>query len=89
MRTTVTLEAEVARLIEAAMHRERKSFKRVINEAIRRGLEPGRVRKARSPFRVMAHRARLLPGIDRMAFNRTADDLEDQAILSGAGQRRR
>ena len=88
MRTTVTLEAEVTRLIEAAMHRERKSFKRVINEAIRRGLEPGRVRKARPPFRVAAHRARLLPGIDRMAFNRMADDLEDQAILSGAGQRR-
>lgn len=71
------------------MHRERKSFKRVINEAIRRGLAPDRVRKAHAPFRVAAHRARLLPGIDRMAFNRKADDLDDQAVLSSAGRRGR
>ena len=68
MRPTSTLEVEVARLIEAAMHRKRN---------------------AGSPFRVAAHRARLLPGINRMAFNRTADDLEDEAILSSAGRRRR
>lgn len=89
MRTTVTLDPEVNRLVAAAMHRERKSFKQVVNEAIRRGLAPDRVRKARTPFRVAAHRARLLPGIDRSAFNRLADKLEDQATLAGIGRQRR
>ena len=88
MRTTVTLDPEVNRLIEAAMHRERKSFKQTVNEAIRRGLAPDRVRRARTPFRVAVHRARLLPGVDRRAFNRMADELEDEATLAGIGRHR-
>jgi len=89
MRTTVTLEAEIVRMVEAAMHRDRKNFKQVINEAIRRGLAPERVRRTRAPFRVVAHHSRLLPGIDRKAFNRMVDDIEEQAILSNTGRRRR
>lgn len=88
MRTTVTLEPEVNRLIEEAMRRERKSFKQTINEAIRRGLAPERRRGGRKPYRVAVHHARLVPGIDRRAFNRLADKLEDEA-LSGIGRPRR
>ena len=88
MRTTVTLDPEVNRLVEAAMHRERKSFKQTVNEAIRRGLAPDRVRKSRTPFRVVAHRARLLPGVDRRTFNRLADKLEDESLLAGSGRQR-
>ncbi len=89
MRTTVTLDPEVNRLIEEAMRRERKNFKQTINDAIRRGLSPERVRRARAPFRVAVHHARLAPGIDRGAFNRLADELEDDAILHRIGQPRR
>ena len=88
MRTTVTLDPEVNRLIEAAMHRERKSFKQTVNDAIKRGLAPERNRGTRAPFRVVAHRARLLPGVDRRAFNRLADKLEDEATLAGIGRHR-
>lgn len=87
MRTTVTLDPEVNRLVEAAMHRERKSFKQTVNEAIRRGLAPERVRGARTPFHVVVHHARLLPGIDRGAFNRLADKLEDEATPARVGRR--
>lgn len=89
MRTTVTLDPEVNRLIEEAMRRERKSFKQTINDAIRRGLSPERARRARTPFRVAVHHARLAPGIDRGAFNRLADELEDEAILNRVGRQRR
>ena len=88
MRTTVTLEPEVNRLVETAMHRERKSFKQIVNESIRRGLAPSGVPKTRTPFRVAVHHARLLPGVDRRAFNRLADELENEAILAGRGRRR-
>jgi hypothetical protein len=87
MRTTVTLDPEVNRLIETAMHRERKGFKQVVNEAIRRGLAPQPLGKARKPLRVMVHSARLLPGVDRRAFNRLADKLDDEAILADIGRR--
>lgn len=89
MRTTVTLDPEVNRLIEEAMRRERKSFKQTINDAIRRGLSPSTARRSRAPLRVAVHHARLAPGIDRGAFNRLADELEDEAIQSRIGRRRR
>jgi len=37
-RITVTLDPDVAARIEDEMHRQRKQFKQVVNEAIRRGL---------------------------------------------------
>lgn len=89
MRTTVTLDPDVNRLIEEAMRRERKNFKQTINDAIRRGLSPERVRRSRAPIRVAVHHARLAPGIDRGAFNRPADELEDEAILNRIGRQRR
>jgi hypothetical protein len=39
MRTTVTLDADVELLLRGAMERGRKSFKQVLNEAVRRGLK--------------------------------------------------
>ena len=86
MRTTVTLDPEVNRLVETAMQRERKGFKQVVNEAIRRGLAPPPPRNARKPVRVMVHSARLLPGVDRRVFNRLADKLNDEAILADCGR---
>jgi len=38
MRTTVTLDADVAAQIEAERRRSRRSFKDVVNDALRRGL---------------------------------------------------
>lgn len=81
MRTTITLEPDVAKLVEDAMHRERRSFKAVLNDALRRGLSAGRPEPAERPFKVVPHRAELLPGWDPAGFNRLADELEDEAIM--------
>lgn len=81
MRTTITLEPDVAKLVEDAMHRERRSFKAVLNDALRRGLAPGRPTPADKPFKVVPHRAELLPGWDPAGFNRLADELEDEAVM--------
>jgi hypothetical protein len=75
MRTTLTLEPDVARLIEEAAHRERKTVKQVVNEALRRGLAP-RGRKPRERYMVRPHKTALMPGIDPGSFNRLADELE-------------
>ena len=79
MRTTVTLDADVADLVTDAMHRGRTSMKQVINAALRAALAK---RPARSePYSVAVHHAVLAPGLDRAGFNRLADQLEDAAVM--------
>ena len=66
-------------MLEEEVHRQRKSLKEVVNEALRRGLS---LRTGKVPrFRVAPHAAKLRPGIDRGSFNRLADELEDGALL--------
>jgi hypothetical protein len=78
MRTTLTLDSDVARLIEEAVHRERRPTKQIVNDALRRGLAPEkrRVRVALSP-----HESTIRPGLDVARLNQLADELEDEALL--------
>jgi hypothetical protein len=83
MRTTLTLEPDVARLIEEEAHRRRKSVKEVVNDAIRKGLAsrvPAGSRLRR--YRVNAHVTTLRPGIDPGSFDKLADELEDEVIAA-------
>ena len=84
MRTTLTLDPDVAGLLEQATHRLRKPFKQVVNDAIRRGLGGTGTREKIKPFKVVPHQAKLLPGIDRLSLNRLADEIEDEAVLAKA-----
>ena len=81
MRTTLTLDPDVARLIEDEVHRRRKPMKQVVNEALRRGLAAGTNHRAAKKFQVHPHRTALCPGLDLGGFNRLADELEDEAVL--------
>lgn len=52
MRTTLTLDDDVAALLKRVMARERKSLKEVVNMALREGLEQmGRPRAPATPYR--------------------------------------
>lgn len=89
MRTTVTLDPDVERLLADAVHRERRPFKQVVNDALRRGLAPQAAPRTAKPVRIVPHRARLRPGLDPLGFNRLADELEDAAVLSKGRRTRR
>jgi hypothetical protein len=80
MRTTLTLDDDVAELVEDAVHRLRTSMKQVINDALRRALSAPSQRS--EPYQLPVHEATLQPGLDLAGFNRLADELEDAAILS-------
>jgi hypothetical protein len=54
MRTTVTLDQDVAAKLKAEARRSGKSFKETINEAIRRGLVAPAQRRAPVRFKVTA-----------------------------------
>lgn len=81
MRTTLTLDPDVARLLKEEAHRQRKPFKQVVNEAIRRGLASGPAPKSTRPFRVRPHKTTLRPGVDPAGLNRLVDELEDEAVV--------
>ena len=80
VRTTLTLDPDVARLVDEAAHRARTSRKQVINDALRRELSQPPSRQ--EPYHLAAHEATLQPGLDLAGFNRLADELEDEAILA-------
>ena len=80
MRTTVTLDSDVERLLRDAMHQRRQSFKETLNQAIRAGLSgSGSVEDA--PFDVHVRRMGLRAGIDPGRLNQLADELEAEAFL--------
>lgn len=83
MRTTVTIDDEVARLLKEAMHRQRTNFKEALNTALRRGLTAPAKPTASKRFAVKGpFLGRMQPGIDPAGFNKLADQLEDDAILA-------
>lgn len=76
MRTTVTLDPDVAELLEQAMAERKLPFKRVINDAIRRGLgaEPS-VDFAFPTFQMGSMQVEITHAL------RVAADLEDEALV--------
>ena len=82
MRTTVTLDKDVERMLRDAMHRSRKSFKETLNKAVRAGLGGTGSGVPAPKFVVAARPMGLRNGFDPAGFNRLADDLE----VDGLGQ---
>jgi len=80
MRTTLTLDADVAQLLRDAMHRHGKSMKRAVNDALRAGLRPQKqAASAAFSFPVVDMGAPLL---DLIKANALAAELEDQELVA-------
>jgi hypothetical protein len=64
MRTTLTLDEDVAAKLQAEARRSGRSFRDTVNDALRRGLASRRIRQPREPFRVKARDlGNLRPGL--------------------------
>jgi hypothetical protein len=81
MRTTLTLDADVARTLKAEVRRGRVTFKEAVNRALRAGLGLEVRRGPRARFVVRPHSGGFMAGIDPHKLNRLADELEDDAVL--------
>jgi hypothetical protein len=77
MRTTLTLDDDVAAKLRELAHRRKVSFKEVVNSVLRRGLvaQEGRAEPGH-PFRVDAFRSAFRPGVDPLRLNQLSDELE-------------
>lgn len=85
MRTTVTLDSDVERVIRDEIHRSRKSFKEVLNEAVRSALKPS---VKNIPKLLPARELGLRTGFDPRELSDVADELEAEAFLKMAIQGR-
>ncbi len=63
MRTTLTLEEDVAAKLELEVRRSGRPFKQVVNDLLRSALRARRERERRRPFRVVPRDLGLRPGL--------------------------
>ena len=81
MRTTLTIEDSLAKELKKAAHKSGKSFKAVVNEALRVGLRAKQSPPKAKPYRVKScamggpH-----PGINLDKALRLADEIENEEI---------
>jgi hypothetical protein len=80
MRTTVTLDPDVAAKLKEETRRRGVSFKEALNSSVRRGLERGEAKPR--PYRLPpAQRMGARPGVDLDKALRLAGELEDAETI--------
>ncbi len=82
MRTTLTLDEDVAFRLQELSRLRRASFKQVVNETLRAGLQTGdKPMDSLPPFRVAPKAAGFRSGVDVRRLNQLNDELESQELL--------
>jgi hypothetical protein len=80
MRTTLTLDPDVAARVKGEMRRTGKPLKAVVNDALKRGLGMAR-RAAEAPrFQVTPRAFGFKPGVDLDRLNQLVDELEAESV---------
>ncbi len=83
MRTTLTIDDDLARTLQELARHGGKSFKAVVNEVLRRGLTTGEKPPARrEPFKVASAPRGFVAGIDPLELNQLTDELEVERFLA-------
>jgi hypothetical protein len=81
MRTTLTLDDDLAAALKEAAHRSGESFKQVVNDALRAGLVAGTTPSRAKRYRVKpVSLGGVRSGVDLDRALQTADALEDEEI---------
>lgn len=78
MRTTLTLDDDLAEALNRRARHTGRTFKAVVNEAIRRGLAIGDppAEEGAQPFVVQPQACGFMPGIDPLRLNQLVDQME-------------
>jgi hypothetical protein len=79
MRTTLTLDPDVAAKLKEEARRRGISFKEAVNSNLRRGLAGGE--PPSSTYRVRPRPLRAKPGLDLDQARHLADRLEDEEVI--------
>ncbi len=79
MRTTVTLDPDVAARLKQVAHEQGISFKEALNSNVRRGLEGSAVDSR--PYRVPTRQLGVRPGVNLDKALQLASELEDAETM--------
>ena len=83
MRTTLTIDDDIARALKNLSRESGTSFKSVVNEVLRRGLTTGeKPVAAREPFQVRSAPRGFRAGIDPLKLNQLTDELEIERFMA-------
>jgi hypothetical protein len=80
MRTTLTLDEDVAAKLKAESRRAGLPFRQVVNETLRRGLSSPRATGPRKPFKVKARDLGLKPGLSLDNVGELLEQVEGPAF---------
>ena len=80
MRTTLTIEPDVAQLLRREIRRSDRSMKAVVNDALRIGFGAQGKAPRRSRYEVNPHAFGFKPGIDIYRLNQLVDELEAEEL---------
>lgn len=81
MRTTLTIDDNIAGQLKEIVHRSGKPFKTVVNEALRAGIENNRIAGVTRPYRLKPVSMGEVTGpYDLDKALRLADHLEDEEL---------
>ena len=86
MRTTLTIDDDIADYLKAQSRLHDKPFKQVVNDVLRRGMAPRSRRTAPPRFRIVPNNSGLAPGIDPRRLNQLNDQLQAEEF-AGRGTR--
>jgi hypothetical protein len=90
MRTTLTLDDDVAARLKALAERRKASFKETVNMVLRRGLSAQeRATRPTKPFRVEPFRSAFRAGVDPLRLNQLSDEIEAERAASRIAPRGR
>lgn len=81
MRTTLTLDADVARTLSAVVRRRNTTFNQAVNDALRAGLGLQSAPRPAERFVVKPHSGGFKAGLDPSKLGDLAAQLEDEATL--------
>ena len=81
MRTTLTLDDDLANALKQRAKLLDQSFKQVVNDTLRRGLSPKSRDQPTPPIRIRTFSSAYAPGVDRLRLSELADELEVEHFL--------
>lgn len=86
MRTTLTLDDDIANTLREQARLLGRPFKQVVNDALRRGTSPAAAERPAPRFRVSPIHSMFLPGIDTLKLNQLIDQIDtDEFVARSAG----
>jgi hypothetical protein len=81
MRTTLTIDDELAKTLRKIAYESGRPFKEVVNRVLRSGIEAEQTQPRKRPYRVKpVSLGGILPGINLDKALRLADEMEDVEI---------